>query len=556
MERKTIFSKDAMKDFHSLSREDRLQISKDITSLPPDVLEPVFPKFPIWGWGRCEVNVLLVADGALSFGVNSFGLSEFITAFRQLEIEANVHIKYNVTVAHRRTEAYLLGIGIPDPLAKTSTFVKNSIENCSFGPISGKNDVNLNSFDQLWLFGIDSSTGALTSGERTVIESFMDNKGGVFSTGDHGALGAALSGQLKRIKSMRLWASTDADVQSDEVSMTGMRRNDTNRPGAGQTVSNQFGNQSDHIPQEIAPRVFAGGLPHPLLSISTSKRASGIIDIMPDHPHEGECAQEKEFTANGTTVRSQIIATSFVLSGSTTAGGGGKTPTLPHCFPSIHVWDGRQANVGRIVVDSTWHHFVNINLNGFNQPEFDTIQQYYMNIAKWISKPKIMLCRYKFVIIDLWLKSNLIEASLNSPDQDLKDITIKDLISIGSLAQEELETKMSPSEAREFMVDSMEMIAPEFAAELDSWKPQEIKSQFPVKWIDEMKMARLAVGVGFIALRDSGLKEKGLNRKNIDRIPEIFAEGLKTGLQMGMRDFEKNLKQFSALVGERGKKRK
>jgi hypothetical protein len=33
-------------------------------------------------------------------------------------------------------------------------------------------------------------------------------------------------------------------------------------------------------------------------------------------------------------------------------------------FGTVGVYDGHQANVGRIAVDSTWHHFFDINLIG------------------------------------------------------------------------------------------------------------------------------------------------------------------------------------------------
>ena len=41
-----------------------------------------------------------------------------------------------------------------------------------------------------------------------------------------------------------------------------------------------------------------------------------------------------------------------------------KPPVRPRCFGAISAYDGDPAGVGRIVCDATWHHFVNINLNG------------------------------------------------------------------------------------------------------------------------------------------------------------------------------------------------
>jgi hypothetical protein len=140
----------------------------------------------------------------------------------------------------------------------------------------------------------------LDPAEVAAIEEYMEGGGGVFATGDHGSLGRGMCSSIPRVQNMRLWASTSADNAVDEVSMSGGRRNDTNRPGAGQVVSNAFNNQSDNIPQTIAVRTFGSGLPHPLLSVKKSLRPSGIIDIMPDHPHEGRmCPEETVFTVKG-----------------------------------------------------------------------------------------------------------------------------------------------------------------------------------------------------------------------------------------------------------------
>ena len=485
-------------------------------------------------------------------------MSEFITSFPQLESESNVYISYNVTVAHRQTELSLLNSGIVDPLFQLNTSLANRIENCSFATIPGKNLINLSKFDQVWLFGIDNSAaGNLTPAELTAFEVYMNAGGGLFATGDHGNLGKSLCGSIIRVKDMRLWDNTDPANDLNEVSMTGMRRNDTNRPGIGQTVSNQFNNQSDAIPQNIAPRVFSAGMPHALLSISTTKRASGIIDIMPDHPHEGECRQESIFTVNGQNIRSQLIATSFVLAGSTTNGGvSGKTPTLAHCFPSIHVFDGRPANVGRVVVDSTWHHFVNINLGGFTNSDFDVIQQYYMNIAKWIAKPKNMLCRLKYILPGLFLNSQLIESSLNDSRQKVDAITLKDLGSIGSLAEEVLAEMFTPVEAKQILLDLVQTTQPELAKKLDAWRPQIVQKANAVEaedlaWIDFDKIGHIGIGAGFIALRDSGIFAKEFTEKSVEKMISIFSDGINYGVERSLKNFSQHAEGLSALLAKR-----
>jgi hypothetical protein len=53
----------------------------------------------------------------------------------------------------------------------------------------------------------------------------------------------------------------------------------------------------------------------------------------------------------------------------------------------VVAYDGALAGVGRIVADSTWHHYFNVNLKGF--PSGGTVltqlTQYYLNLAIWLA---------------------------------------------------------------------------------------------------------------------------------------------------------------------------
>ncbi len=547
---------EAYLNMHLLSRTERIALTRELMVKKPEFLKEFTPRW--WWFGPCVVNVLLVTDGGLDFGLGPFGLSEFITTFQKLEQQSLINVRYKVTLAHRRnvTNAQMLD---PNP------FITNRIKNFNFDT-----SVNLNSFDQVWLFGIE--TGAyLSPSEVTKIENYMNGGGGLFATGDHGLLGSALCSQIPRVKDMRYWDNTDPIDSINEVSMGGRRRNDTNRPGAGQILSSYFDNQSDNIPQNIAVRTFGAGMPHPLLSISTSIRPSGIIDIMPDHPHEGECTQEKVFnvinpsTGNTQAVSSQIIATSFVLGGSTTAFAS-KGQTDPHCFPSISVFDGRIANIGRIVVDSTWHHFVNVNLtgvgsgldlspqNGLTNSDFDVIQRYYMNLGNWMTRKKFMLCWYKWIWTHLLKNSQLIESSLNNPKLGLTEISLSELCSIGMLAKEILSSAFNPAFAHEFMISMIEPSMPELANHLNIWKPnlnemKAIKNEYYQEWINLDNILGTAVGAGFIALRDKGgIDSDSFNEKSFDKLNEIFFEGTKFGIDASINNLFSNFNELSKSI--------
>jgi len=203
----------------------------------------------------------------------------------------------------------------------------------------------------------------------------------------------------------------------------------------------QFHDQSDEFPQRIFPHYYGSGnswSPHPLL-----RSPRGDIDVMPDHPHESVCLIGPNLGANynihginrvefptylGAPLAPQIIATS--VSAGRFLTDLHKPPTTPRCFGSISVWDGHKVFQGRIVCDSTWHHFVNINLDGTGAPpqagnnrrglrnaflqftpDFHQIAEYYRNIADWIIPSNRRWCiwwyyileeRYRFPLFEEW----------------------------------------------------------------------------------------------------------------------------------------------------------
>lgn len=54
----------------------------------------------------------------------------------------------------------------------------------------------------------------------------------------------------------------------------------------------------------------------------------------------------------------------------------------------INIYDGTSARVGRVVTDSTWHHWFDLNLvelEDRNPVAWEKISRYYLNIAMWLS---------------------------------------------------------------------------------------------------------------------------------------------------------------------------
>jgi len=304
-------------------------------------------------------------------------------------------------------------------------------------------------YDMILLFAIEAGDPQpALAGEAEAIARFMEAGGGFFATGDHANLGAPLCGLIPRVRSMRRWWSgTGPNGEPAAPPPTGATRHDTTQPGPDGITN--FEDQSDEVAQPIVPALYAAGLsvkqgyiarkqlPHPLLC-----SPQGMVKFLPDHMHEGWCEVPSKldgtFSVDGATQREypdytppnppsgfvpkplapEVVATGHVRFNTTSpaldtdAHTGGTAPTNEKTFGVIGAWDGHRVSKGRVVVDSTWHHFFNINLtgdrflendnlgpqheqklHGFYIPagsgrvpcdEYKMIQWYFRNIVYWL----------------------------------------------------------------------------------------------------------------------------------------------------------------------------
>ena len=326
-----------------------------------------------WRWERCRQRVLVVTDGLNFSASDGFGLTVFLGQ---------------------------LAAAYPAPVITTK------LHDGTLGAFRfDDGTVTIGNYDQLWLFG--ASGPVLDPTEVTAISTFMAAGGGVFATGDHATLGFPMCGSIPRVRGMRQWSTTPMEIDRiDTVTQV------------GPTDTFSFDDQSDTIPQHIHP-VFTGGgstwVTHPLL------RAPRTIDVLPDHPHESECyggastLDQSDFpVVGGSPLLPDVVAWSV------SAGrylGGNKQPTTPKVFGAISAYDGHVAGQGRIVCDATWHHFVNINLDGTGSgrlalqsapgtftADFHQIATYYRNILDWLTPADRVWClRWIMLVLERYL---------------------------------------------------------------------------------------------------------------------------------------------------------
>jgi hypothetical protein len=291
----------------------------------------------------------------------------------------------------------------------------------------------LSSYDQVWLFGIwpdnqkpDSldpaddalieqpMNNALANAELAALAQWMDGGGGVFATGDHHLLGASMCYRVPRVAAMRAWTIADHVTTKDMTT-----RHETTRPAnflqSMGVVEIDYPNEEDGVPQSIEWVPFGPpwpfSRPHPLLSHPTL----GPINVLPDHMHEGKCFDfkdpawftvKRELSFDFGGYSNQHFPTVNGIRPLPTVVAWGETPPSPplkyhagpqyyHQFPMIAAYDGQAAGLGRVVVDSTWHHWFDLNLSGIleradnsgDRTAIDKILRYYVNVGIYLASP-------------------------------------------------------------------------------------------------------------------------------------------------------------------------
>lgn len=281
--------------------------------------------------------------------------------------------------------------------------------------------LNRSRFDVVLLFGQkEEAQQSLPRTEIDAITSFMDEGGGVFAAGDHGTLGAFLCSDIPRVRSMRKWKQTDNPPDAASV-----RRLSTLARSNAEVET--IDHEADGSPQRLYlsyrpnssrrqdPTRIGFGLPHPLMQLGQGR----YLEFFPDHPHEGECcipscsdlAQIGEWrkfvdeSGNDIQLLPEAVAWS-VSHGSGYVGTGQKHPLHPRLFIAVAAYDGHLVNCGRIVTDSTWHHYVNLNLVGTESPSetiaflareaqemrvLEDLCLYYRGMVKWLMPEPVVL---------------------------------------------------------------------------------------------------------------------------------------------------------------------
>jgi len=385
-----------------------IEIHSEFQSRLIDWLKP-------WRLKSC-VDILIVVDTEISITPsNDFGIASVIDLLRNTQVGC---MKFRVDIALRSNEAFSV-VANPTP-------IQPKYRGFRFNSASSGTEV-IDKYEQIWCFGfkpnnsgspddtlIDAATALPASNaELNKLDQWMkDRKGGLFGTGDHHFLGASMCRKIPRLGTMRRW--TNADGVPPQF---GSARIDTLRPpppesdflpGGPDELANTP-HQGDLTVQPIRwttwksvywPFAWRRRRPHPVLCHPTL----GPINVMPDHAHEGLCVPSPNLGANkkfkaeleypnavdgGAKPAPEIIAYGSNLDSDDWDFEKGVQPGRTN-NPMIAVYDGHRAGVGRVATDSTWHHWMDVNINAIRAADTDDwkkISRYFINLAIWLNPP-------------------------------------------------------------------------------------------------------------------------------------------------------------------------
>jgi hypothetical protein len=246
----------------------------------------------------------------------------------------------------------------------------------------------------------------------------------------------------------------------------------------------------------------------------------------------------------------------------------------PRCFGAISAYDGDAAQVGRIVCDATWHHFVNINLNGAGgtpdttsaprtgmyiagnpTPEYLKIQRYYLNTVRWLAPIGRRLCWPWIVAAVARFDYEVLELQLPHPHPCPWD----PLIRIGTVVDETLTRYWGPGALGEIVDDLLittkaspalaRIVKARRAAQGDEREKEE--SLLPLQ---DLRRAIFGSVVNVIARdlpEDEAQLEKLLRDLTHDRVEKLMAEGVRGAeqsiLEYVQRAYEKTGSEIGAL---------
>jgi hypothetical protein len=400
----------------------------------------------------------MYADGGVLFSGSTFGGLQHVITLLESRLLPYAH--FEITTAHREGDP---SATIKRPVQLTDPKL-NLLEN----------------FDEVWFFGIRDGS-SLTVKERKILDTFMSGPdqgckdgvlGGVLVTGDHGDLGKGLAGDVPRAGEMRRYPAPGSGSKD---------MNSTLEEGPDPLEIFNLSDQWDDCPQKVRYIRFPFGSPlgfrrrvrpHPVMC-----GPDGPIDVFPDHQHEGEAVVpevkegDKQWPTKDNYQELPYVIAKGLIKDPDLAGHGNE-------IGLVSAYNGHNVGVGRIVADSSWHHWFDFNLLGVQphppyagfdatpsgQAALKKIEAYFLNCAVWLAPPRLQAKMRNAVWWSILWTDAVVELPPNAP-----------LHYLGEQAISLLKLRVPDCAVIDYILDT-----PAFRAEIPHGQLQQVYERLPL----------------------------------------------------------------------------
>jgi hypothetical protein len=324
----------------------------------------------------------------------------------------------------------------------------------------------LRQYEEIWMYGMLIDEGPpweLDILEVRALKEWMDNGGGLFFTGDHSVpltsdgckgdhkkfitLGASLGRFIKRAGELRVWDGPPTGCAG------GRRDNHNTQEGRDPSQLDEPHLDEDNTPQTLLDMPDP---PHRLFWWRIEADGCVIpIQQFPDHGHEGQLLVPERLSGDWPPGSPPPVVAA--------RGKDKRFPDNSRLYDLVVAYDGDPVNVGRIVVDSSFHHYFNVNLrqlpdrnaNGYPVPGsiLDQVAQYYGNLALWLA-PKTIRDQ---------IKDGLLFRAAEHPD--IFEVRGNDSSYLGKVARHALELEIGYSNLYRILAPSEFESEPRFRDE-------------------------------------------------------------------------------------------
>jgi hypothetical protein len=247
----------------------------------------------------------------------------------------------------------------------------------------------LEDYDEVWFFlRVWKHGEPLTEDEIAALHEWMNRGGGVLLAGDHAekpvdnylGIGGVVGRCIPRARHLRVW-----DASPGTNSLTAA---DTTEFVEAGRKADALELERDALPQRLLLPVQANLEPHAIFR----EGLYGILDRFPDHRHEGEVKVDRLMDPVGPLIASEWPDLSEANQPTVIAKSVnwriGRTHGLMAQWDGHRIASGDTTVYGRILADSSFHHYVDDNLTAIAEARGEhwaKISALFRNQAAWLA---------------------------------------------------------------------------------------------------------------------------------------------------------------------------